>query len=265
MSQISSIRRAGLVPVFLAMVVLCATLALKLVGSSDAAVSSTMRGFVHEDNSIGLTFDDGTAVGNQDRTPPTIPPGAYTIRMTDDANEHNFHLSGPGVDMATGVDTTSSPTWTVTLQPGATYKFQCDTHFDFMYGVFQTSGTAGSASSGGSASGSSSTSTSSSSSSSSAASSLAGTLAGTLSASGSATLTSKRKAVSRLKAGRYSFAITDKDSKGGFTLQGLEKAPKALTGVTFVGRHTIAVTLTAGTWTFYASGGKTKRAFTVVA
>ena len=93
-----------------------------------------MHAFVHEDNSIGLTFDDGSAVGNQDRTPPTIPPGTYTIRVVDDATEHNFHLSGPGVDQATGTGDTSSPTWTVTLQPGSTYKFQCDTHSDFMYG-----------------------------------------------------------------------------------------------------------------------------------
>jgi len=79
------------------MVILGAAVALKLgVGSSHAAVSSTMHAFVHEDQSIGLTFDDGTAVGNQARTPPTIPPGAYTIRVVDDATEHNFHLSGRG-------------------------------------------------------------------------------------------------------------------------------------------------------------------------
>jgi hypothetical protein len=251
------------------MVVLCATIGLRLgAGSSHAAVSSTMHAYVHEDNSIGLSFDDGTPVGTQDRTPPTIPPGAYTIRVTDDATEHNFHLSGPGVDMATSTDGMSSPTWSVTLQPGATYRFQCDTHFDFMYGTFQTSGTAtssGSSSAGSSSGGSSSGGSSSggSSSSGSAATSLAGALTGTLSPSGAAALTTKGRAVSKLAAGRYSFAITDKDAKGGFTIQARSKAPKALTGVSFVGTHTVTVSLTAGTWTFYASGGKSKRSFVV--
>src|SRR5881275_562258 len=80
--------------------------------SSHAAVSPTMHAFVHEDASIGLTFDDGTPVGSQARTPPTIPAGTYTIRVVDDAHSHNFHLMGPGVEQSTTIDDTASPTWT---------------------------------------------------------------------------------------------------------------------------------------------------------
>ncbi len=281
MSQIS-IQRAGFIPVFLGMVVLGATVALKLgVGlshaalSSHTAVSSTMHAFVHEDNSIGLTFDDGSPVGSQDRVPPTIPPGTYTVRVIDDADIHNFHLSGPGVDMATGTDSLSSPTWTVTFQPGSQYTFWCDSHPDFMYGNFQTSGAAGSSGSGSSSSGSSSSSSSSSSSAGSGSSSssgstssgkktvtsghasaLLGTLTGTLSASGKPTLTSKGKAVSTLKTGRYTFAITDQDPKASFTIQASKGGPTNLTGATFVGKHSVTVTLTTGKWTFYTSPGK---------
>src|SRR5581483_10362403 len=49
-----------------------AALALGLgAARSDAAVSQTMHAFVHVDESIGLTFDDGSAVGSQGREPPT--------------------------------------------------------------------------------------------------------------------------------------------------------------------------------------------------
>jgi hypothetical protein len=167
-------RTARRIPVLLVIAVLGVS-ALQLgVSRSHAAVSAvsqTMRATVHEDQSISLLFDDGTPVGNQARTPPTIPPGTYTIRVVDDTDEHNFHLSGPGVDQATSVGGSASPTWTVTLQPGAEYRFQCDTHFDFMFGVFNTSGTGGTSVS--------STSSGSSSSATGGASLLRGTLAGT--------------------------------------------------------------------------------------
>jgi hypothetical protein len=62
-----------------------------------------------------------------------IPPGTYTVVVNDRASEHNFHLSGPGVDMATDVDATGTFTWTVELQQG-TYHYQCDPHFTTMKG-----------------------------------------------------------------------------------------------------------------------------------
>lgn len=261
MSHIPLRQRARFIPVFLCMVMLGATVALKLgAGSSQAAVSPTMHAFVHEDNSIGLTFDDGTPVGNQNRTPPTIPPGAYTIRVVDDATEHNFHLSGPGVDVATGTGETSSPTWSVTLQPGSTYRFQCDTHSDFMYGVFQTSGT--STSSGGSSSGGSSSSSNSSSSGSAAtsatstpAASVRGTLAGTVRSAGKLTLALQGTAVSKLKAGRYKITVVDKTPARSFVIKETGHSAITVSGVSFVGTHSVIVNLTAGQWTFYTSGG----------
>jgi hypothetical protein len=273
MSHSPSIQRARFIPVLLGMVLLTATVALKLgVGSSHAASSPTMHAFVHEDNAIGLTFDDGTAVGNQDRTPPTIPPGAYTIRVVDDATEHNFHLSGPGVDQATSTGESSSPTWTVTLQPGSTYRFQCDTHSDFMYGVFQTSGTA--TSSGGSSSGSSSSSSSSTGSSTSGstksatstpAASLRGTLAGTVRSAGKLTLALQGKAVSKLKAGRYKITVADKTPARSFVIKKKGHSATTVSGVSFVGTHSVTVNLTAGQWTFYSSAGlASTSAFTVV-
>jgi hypothetical protein len=263
-------RTARRAPVLLAVVVLgAAALQLGVTRSHAAvsAVSQTMRATVHEDQSISLLFDDGTPVGNQARTPPTIPPGTYTIRVVDDTDEHNFHLSGPGVDQATSVGGSASPTWTVTFQPGAHYRFQCDTHFDFMFGEFDTSGTAsssGSSSSGSTSGGSSTSAGSSSSSSTGGASSLRGTVAGTLSAAGKLTLAIGGKPVTRLKSGRYKITVVDKARGLGAVVREDGRGAITLSGVAFVGTHTVTVNLAAGRWAYSTSAGKSKTVFTVV-
>jgi hypothetical protein len=268
----SRIVRPRTIPVVLALAVL-GVAALGRVSRSDAgvsAVSQTMHASVHEDQSIALFFDDSTPVGNQARTPPPIPPGTYTIRVVDDTDEHNFHLFGPGVDVATSVGGFSTPTWTVTLQPGAQYRFQCDTHLDFMFGLFNTSGSAtpsgssGSSTSGGSSS-SGASSTGSSSSSSTGASTLRGTLAGTLTAAGKLSLAIGGKPVSRLKAGRYRITVVDKARALEAVLREDGHAAITLSGVTFVGTHTVTVNLAAGHWTYSVVPGKSKTGFTVVA
>jgi len=286
-SQLSSIRRARNVPVFLGIVVLGATIALELGAgrshaavSSQRAVSSTMSAYVHDDASIGLNFADGTGVGSQAKVPPTIPPGTYTINVVDDAYEHNFHLMGPGVDLSTPIDDVQTTTWTVTLQPGSSYRYQCDAHPDFMWGDFVTSGTAvassgssGSSSGSSGSSGSSSSSSGSSSSTSSSGSSgsasagansaLIGTLIGTLSSSGKVTLTWGGLPVKKIQPGRYEITVGDKAKTRSFVLQQKGHAAKVLSSVAAVGDHTVTLSLTAGTWSFYASPGGAKSTFTV--
>jgi hypothetical protein len=237
--------------------------------SSRAAVSQTMHAYVHEDASIGLTFDDGSPVGNQAATPPTIPPGTYTIRAVDDAFSHNFHLSGPGVDVSTSVGETGSPTWTVTFQPGSQYRFVCDDHPDFMYGVFNTSGaSSGGASGGSSASGSSSAGSGGAAktgtrSSGSAAGAVA-TLAGQVNAAGKLTLTYRGRPLAKLKAGRYKLTVADKAPTRGFVLQQAGRAATTVTGAAFVGTRSLTLTLGAGKWTFSPSAGaKPAGSFTV--
>jgi hypothetical protein len=274
--------RARNVPVVLGIVVLAATVALKLgVGGSHAAVSShtavssTLHAYVHESADIGMNFDDGTDVGSQARTPPTIPPGTYTIRVVDDAVTHNFHLTGPGVDQTTPVDDLQTSTWTVTLQPGSTYKFQCDVHSDYMYAAFQTSGTgssssgsssggsSGGSSSGGSSGGTSSGGTSSGGSSSGPQTTLRGTLTGAVSAVGKLTLGFGGKPVAKLKAGRYKVTVADKSRTKGFAVQAKGHPVISVSGVSFIGTRSVTVDITTGQWTFYASPGGTKRTFAV--
>jgi Copper binding proteins, plastocyanin/azurin family len=64
-----------------------------------------------------------------------IDPGTYDIVVNDSAIEHNFHLSGPGVDRATDVEGTGTETWTVTFTE-AVYRYVCDPHASVMRGSF---------------------------------------------------------------------------------------------------------------------------------
>jgi plastocyanin len=64
-----------------------------------------------------------------------LDPGAYTITVHDYATLHDFHLTGPGVDEATEIDTTANTTWNVTFTDG-TYRFLCDAHPTSMFGSF---------------------------------------------------------------------------------------------------------------------------------
>jgi plastocyanin len=69
----------------------------------------------------------------------TLAAGTYTITVNDQADIHDFHLTGPGVDKSTDVSGTGTTTWTVTFQAGS-YHFQCDPHSSSMNGDFQVTG-----------------------------------------------------------------------------------------------------------------------------
>jgi plastocyanin len=64
--------------------------------------------------------------------------GKIALVVSDKSSAHNFHLSGPGVNVKTSVPTTGSKTFTVTLKKG-TYKFVCDPHASTMKGSFKVS------------------------------------------------------------------------------------------------------------------------------
>jgi plastocyanin len=65
----------------------------------------------------------------------SLKAGAYTIVVKDEASDHNFHLTGPGVNKLTSIGGKGTQTWKVTLKKG-TYKFVCDPHKSFMKGSF---------------------------------------------------------------------------------------------------------------------------------
>jgi plastocyanin len=104
-------------------------LAVVLPGAAGAAdATTTLTATVGPGFTISLTDQAGARVTN-------LSPGTYVINVQDRAAEHNFHLTGPGVDQATAVETTGDTTWTVTVRDG-TYTYVCDPHSSQMRGSF---------------------------------------------------------------------------------------------------------------------------------
>jgi plastocyanin len=88
-----------------------------------------LDGVVSDDSGFSISLKSGG-------TPVThLDPGTYTIRVHDPAVIHDFHLKGPGVDVATSVEGKEDVTWTVTFVDGI-YRFFCDPHNTVMKGAF---------------------------------------------------------------------------------------------------------------------------------
>jgi plastocyanin len=64
--------------------------------------------------------------------------GKIKLVISDKSSIHNFHLTGPGVNVKTSVSATGTTTFTITLKRG-TYKFVCDPHASSMKGSFKVS------------------------------------------------------------------------------------------------------------------------------
>jgi plastocyanin len=69
----------------------------------------------------------------------SLTPGTYMLKVEDKSSSHNFHLTGPGVDVKTEVSFEGDKTFTINLQAGD-YHFQCDPHSSSMNGDFTVSG-----------------------------------------------------------------------------------------------------------------------------
>ena len=115
-----------------ALVTLAAVVALALSAGAGAQGTTTLSGTVGPGFTIRLVDGSGNSVRHLD-------PGSYTINVVDKSPEHNFHLTGPGVDKATEIEATveetGTLTWNVTFQDGR-YHFQCDAHANTIFGDF---------------------------------------------------------------------------------------------------------------------------------
>ena len=63
----------------------------------------------------------------------SIKPGSYTFLVHDLATDHDFHLTGPGIDKTTSVGSTGQSVWHLSLKKG-TYRYVCDPHSSYMKG-----------------------------------------------------------------------------------------------------------------------------------
>ena len=103
--------------------------ALAVAGIGIAATAPTaLFGSVGPGFSITLRDAQGNAVTR-------VEPGEFEIEVDDKSEEHNFHLSGPGVDVSTDVAAVGKQTFKVTLANGR-YTFVCDPHSLQMRGSF---------------------------------------------------------------------------------------------------------------------------------
>jgi plastocyanin len=96
---------------------------LLLTASPAVAATPTLRGAVGPGDTIGVSTKPRKA-------------GTYKLIVQDRADEHNFRLRGPGVNVATSVGGTGTKTFAVKLRPGKSYTFVCDPHSDEMRGSF---------------------------------------------------------------------------------------------------------------------------------
>jgi hypothetical protein len=157
-----------------------------------------------------------------------VDPGTYEIVVRDLSDEHNFHLSGPGVNEATAVETQGTVTWTVTLRNG-TYTLLCDPHFTSMRRTF-VAGTPPAAPPKPAAT---------------------PRLLATVGPSSTISLRSASGAVLKtIKAGTYAIAVRDRSKLHNFHLVG--KGVNRKSGLATTGTQTWQVTLGKGAVRFYS-------------
>jgi hypothetical protein len=104
-------------------------LAVLPAAAAPAQPRETLRADVGPGFTIFLRHADGTAVTHLD-------PGEYAIVVEDKGIEHNFHLSGAGVNLFTSVENVETANWTVVFADGQIYRFVCDPHSTTMGGSF---------------------------------------------------------------------------------------------------------------------------------
>jgi plastocyanin len=119
-----------------AVALLAALVAAALLGAGDGAAVQAQNPKLIAKVGPEFTISLRTVAG----APVTkLAPGTYDIEVTDESNQHNFALIGPGVNQQTGVEETGTVTWTVTFANG-NYVFRCAVHIVSMRGTV-TSGT----------------------------------------------------------------------------------------------------------------------------
>jgi plastocyanin len=90
-----------------------------------------LQGTVGPGFTITLTTAEGEPV-------TALTAGSYELEIEDLSSAHNFHMSGPGVDVSTDVGEEGAQTFSLDLAAG-TYSFVCDPHAGQMNGSVEVS------------------------------------------------------------------------------------------------------------------------------
>jgi hypothetical protein len=259
---------------------LAASFALLEAGSA-ALVDTYPAMYVafQQNHTFAITLADGTPVGTTTGTPMVIPAGSYQLFLNDTSGSvMQFDLSGPGVSLVTnmtnGEDLAAS--YVETFQTTAAYTYRDDYQQASPVWTFTTSNAtvaAATATAGGSGGGTTPKGTVPQTTttprtivgSPQAAVPFRGTLLGAVSQAGKLRLTLAGKPVSALKAGEYTFTVTDRSKRAGFNVQEIRKGARTVTSAVFVGTKSLKVDLEAGQWFVYPTFVGTKTFFIVTA
>jgi hypothetical protein len=165
-----------------------------------------------------------------------LKAGTYVFKIADKSGIHNFHLKGPGVDVATDIEQIGTVEWNLTLAEGR-YTFVCDPHASVMHGAFVVGNPPP----------------------------LPVQLVATVGPKNTISLQRAGKKVTSLAAGSYVIVVRDRSKKHNFHLLG----PGVNRKTTVAGRGTVTWNLTLGAGTFsFRSDPQAKRlkgSFTVTA
>jgi hypothetical protein len=198
--------------------------------------------------------------------------GSYAIHVNDSATNHNFHLEGPSVNMATGIADIQEVDWMVDFGD-AYYTYHCDMH-PGLTGSFAAGNVAPLPAPAPAApvtttlipvppvvsGGSSSSSSSSIPVPAVVKSRVAGTVKVTLSAKGKLTATIGGRTLTSLETGTYKLVVSDQSKKGDVTLRRVNGGKTALTSKAFTGQKTVTFDFLGGTWKLYSAANE-KTAF----
>lgn len=223
-----------------------------------------------------MALDSGAAVA----TGSAIPYGEYQLIISTPVpfagglggcDFVNFSLTGPGVSYSTELgegDETEDFT-TQNFAAGSSYVATDSTVPPGTTITFSTSSTRVSASSGPSSPSSSTVPNSKPTSDDPTKASKSnpvvnrGTLEGAVSVGGKVSLTFDGKPVTEITAGRYKVQVVDKSRHDGFTIQQTSRLPTTVTGISFVGKRSATIVLSAGQSLFYPSFASKKSYFFV--
>src|SRR5262245_46684159 len=218
---------------------------------------------------VTVTLPDGTPVGSTSGAATVIPAGFYSLNLSGPGECINlplFQLSGPGVniqdDMLGGE--VERNTLYATFLPNTTYTWRIDRNALVVHTFRTSSDVVGTQPAPTPAT--KPTSSGKLQSEDVVGSSLLparGTITGAVSATGRITFAYKGQSVTHLKPGRYTFIVTDKSSSNGFLVQKGARRPTTVTGTTFVGKHSVKVSLSAGKWLVLPHTGKASYSITV--
>jgi plastocyanin len=115
-------------------IALIATVAACLLAAAPSSAVPTK----HTDGQLVGSVGPGFTISLKDASGANVTHldvGTYTLLVHDLSDLHNFHLSGPGVNVMTDVIGTGDQTFTINVTDGV-YDFQCDAHPLQMKGAF---------------------------------------------------------------------------------------------------------------------------------